>query len=69
MVAAFTTPDDAVRFLSFIYAMSKAIDKATLLARTIISDEWILRSRREKNVQQRLLWLGLGRKKHRQPPT
>ncbi|KAK9816005.1 hypothetical protein WJX74_009869 [Apatococcus lobatus] len=66
MVAAFTTPDDAVRFLSFIYALSKAVDKATLLARTIITDEWILRSRREKNVQQRLLWLGLGRKKHRQ---
>ncbi len=59
MVAAFTTPDDAVRFLSFIYAMSKAVDKATLLARMIVTDDWMLCSRLDRNIQQRLLWVGI----------
>ena len=59
MVAAFTTPDDAVRFLSFIYAMSKAVDKATLLARMLVTDDWMLCSRLDRNIQQRLLWVGI----------
>ena len=66
MVAAFATPDDAVRFLSFIYAMSKAIDKATLLARIIVTDEWMLCSRLDRNIQQRLLWIGIGHGKRKQ---
>ncbi|KAK9815502.1 hypothetical protein WJX72_004760 [[Myrmecia] bisecta] len=41
------TPDDAIRFLSTIFALSKAIDKATLVARTVLEDEW---------MQQRSNW-------------
>ena len=66
MLPAFTTPDDAVRLLSFMYAISKAVDKATLLARMIVTDEWMLSSRLDRNIQQRLLWLGItvGKRTH-----
>ncbi|KAK9815248.1 hypothetical protein WJX72_000626 [[Myrmecia] bisecta] len=35
------TPDDGVRFLSTFFALSRAIDKATLVARTVLEDEWM----------------------------
>lgn len=36
---------DALWPLSTAYAMGKAIDKATLLAGTILTNEWMLHSR------------------------
>ncbi len=50
-----------------MYAMSKAVDKATLLARMIVTDEWMRCSRLDRNIQQRLLWLGIDRGKVKQP--
>lgn len=47
------TLDDAVRYLSFVFACGKACDKIVLLARMVESDPWIGKSSR---VTSRMLW-------------
>ncbi|KAL0048452.1 hypothetical protein WJX82_003571 [Trebouxia sp. C0006] len=47
------TLDDAVRYLSFVFACGKACDKIVLLARMVESDPWIGKSSR---VTSRMPW-------------
>ncbi|KAL0043113.1 hypothetical protein WJX79_009702 [Trebouxia sp. C0005] len=47
------TLDDAVRYLSFVFACGKACDKIVLLARMVESDPWIEKSSR---VTSRMPW-------------
>ena len=52
------TSDDSVRFLSVFFALSKALDKATLLARTACNDPWIQQQANQRSWTQFRLWFG-----------
>ncbi|DBA81084.1 TPA: hypothetical protein ACH3X2_000806 [Trebouxia sp. C0005] len=57
--AVHRTADDSVRYLSFLFAASNVLDKATLLAKSVCADEWVqtrCQSRWRANMQA---WLGL----------
>ncbi|DBA72154.1 TPA: hypothetical protein ACH3X2_010874 [Trebouxia sp. C0005] len=53
------TVDDAVRYLSFLFAASNAIDKATLLAKTVCANEWVQTRCHNKLKANLQAWLGL----------
>ena len=52
------TSDDSVRFLSVFFALSKALDKAILLARTACDDPWIQQQANQRSWIQFRLWFG-----------
>ncbi|KAA6424276.1 MAG: hypothetical protein FRX49_05488 [Trebouxia sp. A1-2] len=52
------TSDDSVRFLSVFFALSKALDKAVLLARTACNDPWIQQQANQRSWTQFRLWFG-----------
>ncbi|DBB10182.1 TPA: hypothetical protein ACH3X3_001759 [Trebouxia sp. C0006] len=52
------TSDDSVRFLSVFFALSKALDKAILLARTACDDPWIQQHANQRSWTQYRLWFG-----------
>ena len=52
------TSDDSVRFLSAFFALSKALDKAVLLARTACNDPWIRQQAGQRSWNQYRLWFG-----------
>lgn len=57
--AVHKTADDSVRYLSFLFAASNVLDKATLLAKAVCADGWVqirCHSRWRANMQT---WLGL----------
>lgn len=53
------TVDDAVRYLSFLFAASNAVDKATLLAKTVCSNAWVQTRCRNKFKANLEAWIGL----------
>ncbi len=53
------TVDDAVRYLSFLFAASNAVDKATLLAKTVCANEWVQTRCHNKLKANLQAWLGL----------
>lgn len=53
------TVDDAVRLLSFFFAMSNAVDKATLLANIVCHDKWLQMRCSNKWKAAAQAWLGL----------
>ncbi|KAK9904804.1 hypothetical protein WJX75_002805 [Coccomyxa subellipsoidea] len=52
------TPDDALRFQSFWFAVSRALDKCVLVARMVLEDEWIAEHARAGRWRHRQVWLG-----------
>lgn len=52
------TSDDSVRFLSVFFALSKALDKAVLLARMAYDDPWIKQQAGQRTWNQYRLWFG-----------
>ena len=52
------TSDDSVRFLSVFFALSKALDKAVLLARMACDDPWIKQQAGQQAWNQYRLWFG-----------
>lgn len=52
------TSDDSVRFLSAFFALSKALDKAVLLARMMCDDPWIQQQAGLRTWNQYRLWFG-----------
>ena len=52
------TSDDSVRFLSVFFALSKALDKAVLLARMACEDPWIKQQAGQRTWTQYRLWFG-----------
>lgn len=52
------TSDDSVRFLSAFFALSKALDKAVLLARMACDDPWIKQQAGLRTWKQYRLWFG-----------
>ncbi|KAL3157526.1 hypothetical protein ABBQ32_011986 [Trebouxia sp. C0010 RCD-2024] len=52
------TSDDSVRFLSVFFALSKALDKAVLLARMACDDPWIKQQASQRTWNQYRLWFG-----------
>lgn len=52
------TSDDSMRFLSVFFALSKALDKAILLARTACNDPWIQQQANQRSWTQFRLWFG-----------
>lgn len=52
------TSDDSVRFLSAFFALSKALDKAVLLARMMCDDPWIQQQAGLRTWDQYRLWFG-----------
>lgn len=52
------TVDDAVRYLSFLFAASNAVDKATLLAKTVCANEWVQTRCHNKLKANLQAWLG-----------
>ena len=52
------TSDDSVRFLSAFFALSKALDKAILFARTACNDPWIQQQAGQRSWNQYRLWFG-----------
>lgn len=53
------TVDDAVRYLSFLFAISNANDKATLLAKAACGDTWLQARCHNKLKADIQAWLGL----------
>ena len=52
------TSDDSVRFLSAFFALSKALDKAVVVARTACNDLWIQQQAGQRSWNQFRLWFG-----------
>ena len=52
------TSDDSVRFLSAFFALSKALDKAVLLARMACDDPWVKQQAGLRAWNQYRLWFG-----------
>lgn len=52
------TSDDSMRFLSSFFALSKALDKAVLLAQTVHDDPWIQQQATQRTWSQLRLWFG-----------
>lgn len=53
------TVDDVVRYLSFLFAASNAVDKATLLAKTVCANDWVQTRCHNKYKANLQAWLGL----------
>lgn len=53
------TVDDAVRYLSWLFAASNAVDKATVLAKLVCSNPWIHIRCHNKPKANLQAWLGL----------
>lgn len=52
------TSDDSMRFLSSFFALSKALDKAVVLAQTVRNDSWIQQQATQRTWNQLRLWFG-----------
>ena len=52
------TPDDSVRFQSFLFALARAVDKIVLLARAVVQDGFVRNAGTRRLWQRRRLWLG-----------
>lgn len=52
------TPDDLMRFVSSFFALSKALDKAVVLAETVRDDPWIRQQASQRRWSQLRLWFG-----------
>ncbi|BDA49628.1 hypothetical protein COCOBI_14-2480 [Coccomyxa sp. Obi] len=52
------TPDDALRFQSFLFAFFRGLDKCVLVARMVRQDEWIAAHVRAGRWRHTQVWLG-----------